>query len=189
MPTNNAAWINAKYAQLEVGPAPYTPPADDRIVIRGRAVAIDPLEWIIQVAGGFAYRWLKYPTVLGSDVAGEVVEVGRAVTRLRVGDRVLGHAVGTDKDSNSAAEGTFQEYAVVLDRMASPIPDSMPFTDAAVLPLAFRPPPARCSRKICSGCVTSPPMPHRHPEGHGHPAQRRLGGQGRRHPALAALSP
>ena len=74
--------------------------------------------------------------MLGSDTAGEVAEVGKAVTRFRVGDRVLGHAVGTDKDSNRAAEGTFQQYTVVLERMASPIPDAMPFEDAAVLPLA-----------------------------------------------------
>jgi NADPH:quinone reductase-like Zn-dependent oxidoreductase len=136
MPSNTAAWINAKHAELEVGPAPYPRPADDQIVIRNRAVAINPLDWIIQVEGSFMYGWLKYPTVLGSDTAGEVVEVGSAVTRFRVGDRVLGHAVGSDKDSNSAAEGTFQQYTAVLERMAAPIPESMPFEDAAVLPLA-----------------------------------------------------
>lgn len=136
MPTNTAAWFNGRHARLEAGPAPYTPPGDDQIVVRNHAVAINPLDWIIQVAGNLAYRWLNYPAVLGSDVAGEVVEVGKAVTRFRAGDRVLGHAVGTDKDSNSAAEGGFQLYTVVLERMASPIPDSLPFEDAAVLPLA-----------------------------------------------------
>jgi NADPH:quinone reductase-like Zn-dependent oxidoreductase len=49
---------------------------------------------------------------------------------------VLGHAVGTDKDANNPAEGAFQQYTIVLERMASPIPDTMPFEDAAVLPLA-----------------------------------------------------
>jgi NADPH:quinone reductase-like Zn-dependent oxidoreductase len=134
-PANTAAWINAVHAPLEVGPAPYTPPADDQIVVRNHAIAVNPLEWIIQVAGTLTYRWLKYPAVLGSDVAGEVVETGRAVTRFRVGDRVLGHAAGTDKDSNRPAEGGFQQYTVLLERMACPIPDSLAFTDAAVLPL------------------------------------------------------
>lgn len=134
--TNAAAWINAKHGRLEVGPVPYTRPGDDQIVVRNHAVAVNPLDWIIQVDGNLAYRWLSYPTVLGSDVSGEVVEVGKAVTRFRVGDRVLGHAVGTDKDSNSAAEGAFQHYTVVLERLASPIPDTMPFEDAAVLPLS-----------------------------------------------------
>ena len=137
MPTNTAAWIGAKYAQLEVGPAPYTAPGDDQIVVRNLAVAVNPIDWIIQVAGPTIYRWLSYPTVLGSDVAGEVVEVGSAVTRFEVGDRVLGHAVGTDKDSDSAAEGAFQAYTVVLERLASPIPDALSYESACVLPLAI----------------------------------------------------
>jgi NADPH:quinone reductase-like Zn-dependent oxidoreductase len=137
MTSNSAAWINGKHARLEVGPAPYTPPGDDQIVVRNHAVAFNPLDWIIQVEGSLTYGWLNYPAVLGSDVAGEVVEVGKAVTRFHVGDRVLGHAVGTDKDSNSAAEGAFQHYTVVLERMASPIPETLPFEDAAVLPLAI----------------------------------------------------
>jgi NADPH:quinone reductase-like Zn-dependent oxidoreductase len=74
VPVKNAAWIPAKYGQLEVGPAPYTPAGEDQIVVRNHAVAINPLDWIIQLAGPVAYRWLTYPTVLGSDVAGEVVE-------------------------------------------------------------------------------------------------------------------
>ncbi len=136
MPSNTAAWMNARNAQLEVGPAPYSRPGHDQIVIHNRAVAVNPLDWIIQVAGSVTYRWLTYPTVLGSDVAGEVVEIGTTVTRFRVGDRVLAHAVGTDKDSNRAAEGGFQHYTVVLERLTCPIPDAMPFEDAAVLPLA-----------------------------------------------------
>ncbi len=135
MPTNTAAWLGAKHAKLEVRPAPYTPPRENEIVVKNHAVAINPLDWIIQVAG--VYRWIKYPFVLGSDLAGEVVEVGSAVTRFKVGDRVLGHAVGTDRDSNSSAEGAFQAYTVVLARMASPIPAALSYENATVLPLAL----------------------------------------------------
>ncbi len=137
MATNTAAWIGAKGARLEVKPAPYMPSRQNEIVIKNHAVAINPLDWIIQVAGNVAYRWIKYPSVLGSDIAGEVVEVGSAVTRLTVGDRVLGHAVGTDKDRNNPAEGAFQIYTVVLAHMAAPIPSTMPYERAAVLPLAL----------------------------------------------------
>ena len=55
MPTNTAAWINAKNARLEVGPAPYIQPGDDQIVIRNHAVAINPLDWIIKVEGNLTY--------------------------------------------------------------------------------------------------------------------------------------
>lgn len=51
MPTNTAAWIRTGGAPLETGPAPYTPAAADQIVVRNHAIAINPLEWIIQVAG------------------------------------------------------------------------------------------------------------------------------------------
>lgn len=136
MPTNTAAWLPAKQAKLEVEPAPYTPPREDEIVVKNHAVAINPLDWTIQVAGNSVYRWLKYPSVLGADLAGEVVEVGENVTRFQVGNRVLGHAVGTDKDRNTPAEGAFQAYTVLLAHMAAPIPDTMAYENAAVIPLA-----------------------------------------------------
>ncbi len=137
MPTNTAAWLGSKQAQLEVKSAPYTPPRANEIVVKNHAVAINPIDWILQVVGGLIFPWIKYPFVLGSDLAGEVVEVGKDVTRFKVGDRVLGHAVGSAKTRNSAAEGAFQEYTVVLAHMAAPIPDAMPYENAVVLPLAL----------------------------------------------------
>ncbi|QTE29366.1 zinc-binding alcohol dehydrogenase family protein [Pengzhenrongella sicca] len=136
MPNNTAAWLNRKHGRLEVAPAPYTTPGPNEIAVRNAAVAINSLDWIIQVEGNLLYGWLKYPMVIGSDVAGEVVEIGSSVTRFQVGDRVLGHAVSSDRDSNRPADGGFQLYTVLLERMASPIPDSLSFPDAATLPLA-----------------------------------------------------
>ncbi len=137
MPTNTAAWIGAKQAKLEVKPAPYMSPRENEIVVKNHAVAINPLDWVIQVAGNIVFRWITYPFVLGADLAGEVVEVGNAVTRFKVGDRVLGHAVGTDRKRNTSAEGAFQAYTVVLAHMAAPIPRTMPYERAAVLPLGL----------------------------------------------------
>jgi NADPH-dependent curcumin reductase CurA len=74
--------------------------------------------------------------VLGSDVAGEVITVGSGVMRFKPGDRVLGMATGSDK-GHRPAEGAFQEQVVLQAHMASPIPDSMPFESAAVLPLGL----------------------------------------------------
>jgi threonine dehydrogenase-like Zn-dependent dehydrogenase len=87
--------------------------------------------------GDFVFPWLKYPTIFGSDVAGEVVEVGDAVTRFKPGDRVLGHATGTDKSRNAPAEGAFQNYTILLEHMAAPIPADMAYENAAVLPLGL----------------------------------------------------
>ena len=137
MPDNSAAWIEAKQALLEVKPAPYTLPRPNEIVVRNHAVAVNPIDWILQMIGSVIYPWIKYPFILGSDLAGEVAEVGFAVTRFEVGDRVLGHAVGSAKTRNSAAEGAFQSYTVVLAHMAAPIPSALTYESAAVLPLGL----------------------------------------------------
>ncbi|HET9118444.1 MAG TPA: zinc-binding alcohol dehydrogenase family protein [Pseudonocardiaceae bacterium] len=134
-PTNTAAWMPAPRAQLEAGPAPYTDPREHEIVVRNHAVAINPVDWIKQVAGNLLMSWIAYPCVLGSDVAGEVVQVGAGVSRFEVGDRVLGHAVGVEKSRNTPAEGAFQTYTVLLDHMAATIPDDMSYASGAVLPL------------------------------------------------------
>ena len=136
-PVNTAAWLRKRGGGFEVGPAPYTHPGDNEIVVRNHAVAVNPLDWGIQLAGSFLYRWLKYPAVLGTDVAGDVVEVGPGVTRFRPGDRVLGHAVGVERDHNRHAEGAFQDYTVLQANMAAQIPGSMPYENAAVLPLTL----------------------------------------------------
>ena len=133
---NDAAWLPALHKPLEVKDAPYTKPAEGQVVVRAHAVAVNPLDWIVQDAANLIYRWLDFPTVLGSDVAGEVVEVGQGVTRFNVGDRVLAHAVGSDKDVNSPAEGTFQKFVLVLERLTAAIPDDLAYEDATVLPLA-----------------------------------------------------
>jgi Zn-dependent alcohol dehydrogenase len=67
----------------------------------------------------------------------EVVQVGSKVVRFKEGDRVLGQAHSTDKKINSPAYGAFQLYTILLERNSSPIPESMPFESASVLPLAF----------------------------------------------------
>jgi NADPH:quinone reductase-like Zn-dependent oxidoreductase len=137
MPENNALWLRAKRAPLTVGAALYTAPRADEVVVLVRAVAVNPMDRLQQTMGDIITPWTTYPFVAGSDVAGQVVEVGSEVTRLRVGDRVVGYAAGSDKLRNRAAEGGFQNYVVLLAHMTAPIPDEMKFEDAAVLPLGI----------------------------------------------------
>ena len=134
---NRAAWLDKKQTRLEVREAPYTKPKDNQIVVRNYAISINPLDWILQQTGNSLFRWIKLPFVLGADTAGEVVEIGKSVKRFKIGDRVMGHAVGSDKDCNTSAEGTFQIYSVLLENMSSPIPVNMSYEEAAVLPLAL----------------------------------------------------
>jgi NADPH:quinone reductase-like Zn-dependent oxidoreductase len=134
-PVNHALWLPGRGGRFEVGPAPYTRAKSNEVVVRTRAVGLNFADGI----PGFAYRlilpWVTFPAVIGGDVAGEIVEVGPGVDRFTVGDRVLGHAFGLARSQNRAAEGAFQHYVVLMAHMVSPIPDSLSFAQAAVLPL------------------------------------------------------
>lgn len=137
MSTNKAAWLNkSAVSPLEIRDAPYTKPKDNEILVKNCAVAINPIDWMIPQHGtAVMYNWVTYPTVLGHDLAGVVVEVGPNVTRFKTGDRVLGQAIGLDQKRNRAAEGAFQLYTIVSVNAACRIPDNMPFSSAAAIPL------------------------------------------------------
>ena len=136
-PPHEAAWLMAKRGEIAIKPAPYTAPAAHEILVKNHALAVNPADWLTQSIGDLFYPWLKYPFILGTDVAGEVVEVGASVTRFKVGDRVLGHAVGSEKSRNNPAEGAFQQFTLLLENMASAIPDHLNYENAAVLPLGI----------------------------------------------------
>ncbi|PWY86693.1 zinc-binding oxidoreductase CipB [Aspergillus heteromorphus CBS 117.55] len=131
--TNAAAWLNeAKAHPFEVREAPLWQPEENEILVRNHAVAINPVDGGLQTR---AWWPMNYPTMLGQDVAGDVVAVGPNVTRFKVGDRVLGHAVGMATKQNQ--HNAFQAHTILQINMTSEIPDNVPYENAAVLPLAF----------------------------------------------------
>ena len=137
-PNNKAAWLMAKQSRpMVVKEAPYTKPSRNEIVVKSAAVAINPVDAMKQGMGDNMMSWIKYPFILGDDVAGEVVEVGPGVTRFRPGDRVVGNAVSIDKRANRACEGAFQQYVLLRENLVSPIPDSLSYERACVLPLTL----------------------------------------------------
>jgi len=70
----------------------------------------------------------RFPLVLGSDLAGEVAEVGAQVTRFRKGDAVYARL-------DAERIGAFAEYAVVREGAAADKPTNVTFEEAASLPL------------------------------------------------------
>lgn len=138
-PENKAAWLVAPCADpLEVKPAPYTPPLPNEMVVKNGAVSINALDWAKQFCGDKKWKYLPHPFILGADIAGEVVEVGSEVTRFKVGDRVVAHTLAFYDYGHGCkpSEGAFQLYVIAREHMASPIPDSMSFEQASVLPLS-----------------------------------------------------
>ncbi|KAK4064519.1 hypothetical protein Trihar35433_8036 [Trichoderma harzianum] len=135
-PENKAAWLPAsKVTPLEIGPAPYTAPGPRQIVVKNAALGINSVDWAKQLLGEGLLGYITYPFILGEDVAGTVVEVGEGVKRFSVGDRVV--ATASAISVNNTAEGGFQLYTPIREWMAAPLPDSISFEQASVLPLAI----------------------------------------------------
>lgn len=66
-----------------------------------------------------------------------MVDVGHDVTRFKVGDRVVGNALGMEKKHNKSSMCGFQLYTVLLAEMTSPVPECIPLAGAAVIPLGL----------------------------------------------------
>ncbi|KAG9505314.1 hypothetical protein J7337_002281 [Fusarium musae] len=126
MTANNAAYLVAEKAPLEVKPAPYPEPKDDEIIIENHAVALNPVDSAQQRLGPSIFPWLKFPAILGCDVAGRVAAVGSGITKYKLGDRVIGYNMGT-----------FQEYVPAKEYLCAKLPDNIGFAEAAVLPLCL----------------------------------------------------
>ena len=96
MSDNTAAWIDSPYADLTIRDAPMPKPGAGQLLLAVHAVAVNPLDAIIQSNGTVMYGWLRYPVILGEDVAGVVVETGAGVEDFVVGDRVVAYAMGLE---------------------------------------------------------------------------------------------
>jgi NADPH:quinone reductase-like Zn-dependent oxidoreductase len=73
---------------FKVAGASFPNPASTEIVIKNRAVAINPIDWKVQ--NGVIDYVDEFPFVLGEDVAGTVEVVGFEVKHVKQGDRVIG---------------------------------------------------------------------------------------------------
>lgn len=106
----------------------------DQVLVRVHAAGLDRGAWHLMTGRPYLMRLvfgLRAPrnVTLGSDVAGVVEAVGAQVTGFRPGERVFGTCFGT-------SSGSFAEYALARwDRLAH-LPSSIPFEQAAVVPVS-----------------------------------------------------
>ena len=126
-------------------------PADDEAVVRVRACGLNRLDlWLEQ---GDLPIPLQLPRVPGSEIAGEIVALGRAVTDWRVGDRVAvqsnlfcGHCEFCVAGEESLClegqllgvqcDGGFAEQVLVPARSLVRLPAAVDFVTSAALTLA-----------------------------------------------------
>ena len=109
--SNRAAYQKTfKSRPFAIEPAPMPSPKPHQIVIKTRAIGINPADAAVQRLG-MIYDASKFPIIMGFDVAGEVAAVGDEVTRFKVGDRVCAFPIdlGSHEDYRSQ-RGAFQSY-------------------------------------------------------------------------------
>jgi NADPH:quinone reductase-like Zn-dependent oxidoreductase len=117
---------------LELRDIDRPPIGDDQVLVQVRAAGVDPGVWHLMAgepylirAMGFGLRAPKVK-VRGRDVAGVAAVVGAGVTRFRAGDQVYG----------TCESGSFAEYAAALEKRLAAMPPSLPFEQAAVVPIS-----------------------------------------------------
>ncbi|XP_028065292.1 quinone-oxidoreductase homolog, chloroplastic-like [Camellia sinensis] len=108
---------------------PVPAPKKKEVLIKIEAASLNPIDWKIQ-KGMLRplYPW-KFPHVPGTDVAGEVVEVGSGVENFKAGDKVV--ALLSD-----CTGGGLAEFAVAKESLTVPRPQEVSAAEGAGLPLA-----------------------------------------------------
>lgn len=102
-------------------------PGPGELLVAVRAAGVNPVDWKLRT--GYTRPGSvpqAFPTVFGSEAAGVVEATGPGVEGFAVGDEVFGNPV-----TGGYAEHTLLPVAVTAHK-----PASLPFTDAAVLPVA-----------------------------------------------------
>jgi NADPH:quinone reductase-like Zn-dependent oxidoreductase len=125
-------------------------PRKDQVLVRVGACALNHLDlWVRKGLPG-----VKLPHILGSDIAGEIVEVGEYITDLQSGQRVVlapMHFCNHCEQCLSGRQNLCREFTVLGNGVDGgdceliavpaasviPIPDSLGFNEAASVPLVF----------------------------------------------------
>jgi NADPH:quinone reductase-like Zn-dependent oxidoreductase len=125
-------------------------PRRDQVLVRVRACSLNHLDvWVRKGLPG-----VKLPHILGSDVAGDVVEAGEYVSGVKTGQRVLlapMHFCGHCEKCVAGLQNQCREFTVLGNAVDGgnceliaapaanliPIPDSLDFNQAASVPLVF----------------------------------------------------
>ncbi|MDH3885881.1 MAG: alcohol dehydrogenase catalytic domain-containing protein [Desulfobacterales bacterium] len=110
----------------------------------------------------------RYPRILGHEVAGEVVEIGREVRNVSKGDRVVCHFYLTCQVCRfcrsgretlcenfsgyvgMACDGGYAEYMKVPALNLCPFPEAISFAEAAIIPMRLPPPCMPAGRRRAS---------------------------------------
>src|SRR5205085_1237232 len=81
--------------QLRYEDVPTPEPGPDEALVKVAATSVNPIDWKLRSGAAKAIMPLKFPAILGRDVAGTVVRTGANVRNLQPGQKVIGIANST----------------------------------------------------------------------------------------------
>lgn len=114
----------ADVLQLTDAPTPEVRPTD--LLVRVHAAGVNRAD-LTHRRGGYGRPNFGDSTIMGLEIAGEVVETGSDTRGFKVGDRVMGVVGG----------GAYAEAARIDYRMAMPVPAALDYVHAAAIPEVF----------------------------------------------------
>lgn len=134
IPTTQKAIVAVKYGAPSdviqyIDDHPVPQPKSNEILIKVSHSSVNPVDWKILKGKLSMVIKLKHPYVIGSDVSGEVVGIGSACQRLRIGDSVY-------TDIGADTQSAYQQYVSVPEQQCSIMPNNLSYADAAGIPLA-----------------------------------------------------
>ena len=100
----------------------------DEILVQVHAAGLNPIDYMIPKGDFKPLMPFKLPAVMGSDLAGVVIEAGSGVRRFKVGDAVYASLFDLDV-------GSFAEFAAVPEHAAALKPAALDFVQAASIPM------------------------------------------------------
>jgi NADPH2:quinone reductase len=118
--------VTIQEERLVVEERPDPEPARGELLVRVRAAGLNGAD-MLQVKGHYPAPPGSPPDIPGMELAGEVVALGGGPQRFAVGDRVMAVVGG----------GAQAELALVHDRVAMPVPESLDWPAAGGLPEVF----------------------------------------------------
>lgn len=137
------AFVNKNYGGVEnlrIKEIEKPTPGDNEVLIKIHASSVNAADWRVMRGDPYFARMtlgIRSPkiNILGADVSGTIVAIGKGVTNLKIGDEVFADFSGGNRPIEQTF-GTFAEFVKGPAHIVLPKPAGFTFEDAAAIPLA-----------------------------------------------------
>lgn len=114
--------------KVEFAEVPQPSLKPDELLVQVHAAGLNPIDYMIPKGMFKPIMPIRLPHIVGSDLAGIVVETGSRVTRFKPGDAVFASIF-------DLPGGSLAEFAAVPEYAAAHKPDNLDFVQAAAIPM------------------------------------------------------